>query len=148
MLSESVKQFDMRQVVFGSLYRVGFDLHELSFAEKQYMEIIQLYPFFKNGEVWADIQEELDDEVSADKSQLTSFCVQNCQPSSDDCHWMETVIEETQEQAVQAAVVQNKLHEDSQVNKQGDLDNYFAAVRIKSQINAIGGNKGNGKSRL
>jgi hypothetical protein len=40
MLSESVKQFDLRQVVFGCLYRVGLDLHELSYAEKQYMEII------------------------------------------------------------------------------------------------------------
>jgi len=42
-----------------------------------------LYPFFKNGEIWSDIKEELENE--------------NCQPSSDDAHWMETAIEETQE---------------------------------------------------
>lgn len=91
MLSTNVKQFDLRQVVFASLYRVGFDLHELSFEEKQYMEVIQLYPFFKNGEIWTDIKEELEDL--------------NCQPCGDDAHWMETIIEETQEQAIQAAVL-------------------------------------------
>ena len=50
---------------------------------------------------------------------------------SDDEHWMETMIEETQEQAIQAAVVQTKLYDESQVLKQADLDNYFSAVRIK-----------------
>jgi len=91
MLSENVKQFDLRQVIFGGFYRVGFDLHELSYEEKQYMEVIQLYPYFKNGEIWSDIREELED--------------MNCQPCSDDAHWMDTVIEETEEQAIQAAIV-------------------------------------------
>lgn len=40
MLAENVKQFDLRQVIFAAFYRVGFDLHELSFEEKQYMEVI------------------------------------------------------------------------------------------------------------
>lgn len=82
------------------------------------MEAIQLYPFFKNGEIWSDIREELEDL--------------NIKPVSDDNHWMETLIEETQEQAIQGAVVQTKLYDDSQVSKQKDLDNYFAAVRLKS----------------
>lgn len=86
LLSENVKQFDLRQVVFAAFYRVGFDLHELGFEEKQYMEVIQIYPFFKNGEIWSDIREELEDL--------------NIKPISDDSHWMETMIEETQEQAI------------------------------------------------
>jgi len=86
-----------------------------------------LYPYFKNGEIWSDVKEELED--------------MNCQPCSDDAHWMETMIEETEEQAIQAAVVQTKLYEESQVSQQKELDNYFAGVRIKAQINA-GGSKG------
>ena len=44
------------------------------------MEIIQLYPFLKNGEIWQDIKQELDDL--------------NVKPSGDDAHWMESCIEE------------------------------------------------------
>jgi hypothetical protein len=43
--------------------------------------------------------------------------------------------------------VQTKLFDESQVLKQQDLDNYFSAVRIKSQING-GGSKTTGGSRL
>lgn len=81
LLLDNVKQYDLRMVIFGAFYRVGFDLHELNFEEKQYMEAIQLYPYFKNGEIWSDIREELED--------------MNLKPVSDDDHWMETVIEET-----------------------------------------------------
>jgi len=28
------------------------------------MEVIQLYPYFKNGEIWSDVKEELEDMVS------------------------------------------------------------------------------------
>ena len=44
------------------------------------MEIIQLYPFLKNGEIWQDIKQELDDL--------------NVKPTGDDAHWMESCIEE------------------------------------------------------
>ena len=64
LLEDNVKQYDLRMVIFGAFYRVGFDLHELNFEEKQYMESIQLYPYFKNGEIWSDIREELEDMVS------------------------------------------------------------------------------------
>ena len=56
VLSKIVKDFDLRSTIFGTFYRVGFDLHELSSSEKQTMEIIQLYPFLKNGEIWQDIR--------------------------------------------------------------------------------------------
>ena len=48
------------------------------------MEIIQLYPYLKNGEVWQDIKEELRDL--------------GIKPTFDDSHWMNTCIEESQEQ--------------------------------------------------
>ena len=60
VLSDLVKSYDLRSTVFATFYRVGFDLHELSNAEKQAMELITLYPFLKNGEIWRDIKEELE----------------------------------------------------------------------------------------
>ena len=52
VLNKIVKDYDLRSTIFGTFYRVGFDLHELNASEKQVMEIIQLYPFLKNGEIW------------------------------------------------------------------------------------------------
>ena len=80
LLSKIVKDYDLRSTIFGTFYRVGFDLHELNATEKQAMEIIQLYPFLKNGEIWQDIKQELDDL--------------NVKPTGDDAHWMESCIEE------------------------------------------------------
>jgi hypothetical protein len=48
--------FDLRLTIFAAFYRVGFDLHDLTPLEKQRMEIIQLYPYLKNGEIWQDIK--------------------------------------------------------------------------------------------
>jgi hypothetical protein len=82
-MNDYAKSQDIRAVIFGTFYRVGFDLHELSAKEKQTIEIIQLYPYLKNGEIWRDIKEELVDS--------------NIKPTSDDKHWMETCIEESRE---------------------------------------------------
>jgi hypothetical protein len=82
-MNDFSKTFDIRAVIFGAFYRCGFDLHELSPSEKQLMEIIQLYPYLKNGEIWRDIKEEFDDT--------------NLKPTSDDKHWLETCIEESRE---------------------------------------------------
>lgn len=64
VLSSLVKTYDLRASIFSTFYRAGFDLHELSASEKQVMEMIQLYPFLKNGEIWQDIKQELNDKVS------------------------------------------------------------------------------------
>lgn len=63
-MSEVAKSYDLRATIFGTFYRVGFDLHELTPQEKQRMEIIQLYPYLKNGEIWRDIKQECIDTVS------------------------------------------------------------------------------------
>jgi hypothetical protein len=59
----SVKVFFIRAIVFAILYRTGFDKNELLPSEKQKIEVIQLYPHFKMGEIWRDIQFELEQEV-------------------------------------------------------------------------------------
>ena len=88
VLSKIVKEYDLRSTIFGTFYRVGFDMHELNASEKQVMEIIQLYPFLKNGEIWQDIKQELDDL--------------NVKPTQDDAHWLESCIEEAYEQTQSA----------------------------------------------
>jgi len=80
VMAEVAKGFDIRSVIFGTFYRCGFDLHDLEPHEKQLMEIIQLFPYLKNGEIWRDIHQELGDL--------------DLKPTSDDKHWMETCIEE------------------------------------------------------
>jgi hypothetical protein len=79
LLDRLVKTYDVRACVFAAFFRVGFDLHELKPSEKQYMEIIQLYPYLKNGEIWMDIKQELEDS--------------NIKPTSDDANWMNSGIE-------------------------------------------------------
>ena len=63
LMKDVALSYDLRLTIFASFYRVGFDLHDLTPAEKQRMEIIQLYPYLKNGEIWLDIKEELEDTV-------------------------------------------------------------------------------------
>lgn len=80
LMKEQALSNDLRLTIFASFYRVGFDLHDLTPGEKQKMEIIQLYPYLKNGEIWLDIKQELVDI--------------DVRPTGDDGHWMETAIEE------------------------------------------------------
>lgn len=95
MLNELVKSYDIRSCVFATFFRVGFDLHELSAFEKQYMELIQLFPYLKNGEIWKDIKQEMDDV--------------DCKPTGDDKHWMDSAIEMSSEQAEKAHHKQKKI---------------------------------------
>jgi hypothetical protein len=83
LMKDVSQSYDLRLTIFASFYRVGFDLHDLTPNEKQRMEIVQLYPYLKNGEIWQDIKEELEDT--------------NVRPTLDDRHWMETSIEEALE---------------------------------------------------
>ena len=93
MLSAIVKKYDLRSSIFAVFYRVGrFEVHEPSSQEKQVMELVKLYPFLKNGEVWQDIKQELDDL--------------DIKPTVDDAHWMDTCIEEAFEQTQQAVIKQ------------------------------------------
>ncbi len=85
------------------------------------MEIIQLFPYIKNGEIWRDIKEELEElDIRA---------------VSDDKHWMETCIEESREQTENAIHNQSLYAQDIKMKEQEELENYFGAIRLKNQIN-------------
>lgn len=88
LMKDVAASYDLRLTIFASFYRVGFDLHDLTPTEKQRMEVVQLYPYLKNGEIWQDIKQELEDN--------------NLRPTLDDRHWMETSIEEALEQTEKA----------------------------------------------
>lgn len=120
MMLDVSHSFDIRATIFCVFYRVGFDLHELIPSEKQRMEIIQLYPYIKNGEIWKDINEEMADI--------------NLKPTSDDEHWMETCIEESSEHLENAVYNQNLYSQEIQNKEKEDLDNYFSAIRLKNTV--------------
>jgi hypothetical protein len=120
MMLDVAHSFDIRATIFCVFYRVGFDLHELTPSEKQRMEIIQLYPYLKNGEIWKDIKLELEDY--------------NIKPTSDDDHWMETAIEESDEHLENAIYNQNLYFQEIQLKEQDDLESYYAAIRLKNSI--------------
>lgn len=59
----------------------------------------------------------------------------NVKHTSDDKNWMDSSIEGASEQTEQAIVNQSKLLNEVRAKQQGVLDNYFTAIRLKSQIN-------------
>lgn len=71
------------------------------------------------------------------------MCLQDTKPTTDDAHWLESCIEEAHEQTKQAIVNQQKFEAETQTKEQEELDSYFAAIRLKKQINAsqAGGGK-------
>ena len=84
------------------------------------MEIIQLYPYLKTGEIWKDIRQELEDT--------------NIKPTSDDDNWMETCIEEADEHLDNAIYNQNLYAQEIQMKETEDLENYYAAIRLKNTV--------------
>ena len=65
-LQEKVEEYDLRAIIFAILYRTGFDRNELQPSQTQRLEVIQIYPNFKMGEIWNDIKWELEEEVLID----------------------------------------------------------------------------------
>lgn len=51
-IREEVENYDLRLIVFSVLYRVGFARNDLTAQEQQKLEVIQMYPHFKMGEIW------------------------------------------------------------------------------------------------
>ena len=58
-IKEVVATYDIRLIIFSILYRVGFNKNELNASEQQKMEVIQMYPHFKMGEIWGEIKKQL-----------------------------------------------------------------------------------------
>jgi len=111
--------FDLRSTIFGVFYRVGFDVHDLNIREKQKMEIIQLYPYLRNGEIWVDIKKELEDS--------------SVKPTAEDQHWLECSIEEAIEGAEKAIKTQEFFKEEMTKKEKEDLEIFYNAIRLRAQ---------------
>ena len=62
-IKEKVAEYDLRAIVFSILYRTGFSKNDLHASEQQKIQVIQMYPHFKIGEIWTDIRQQLQEEV-------------------------------------------------------------------------------------
>ena len=72
-LQDKVEEYDLRAIIFAILYRTGFDRNELQPQQTQRLEVLQVYPHFKMGEIWNDIKWELDNEVNEENIIEISF---------------------------------------------------------------------------
>lgn len=75
-LQEKAQEYDLRAIIFAILYRTGFDRNELLPHETQRLEVVQLYPNFKMGEIWSDIKFDLEKEVYF-LLYVINICVEN-----------------------------------------------------------------------
>ena len=65
----------------------------------------------------------------------------NVKPTSDDKNWMDSAIEEMSEQTEQAVINQAKILQEVKAKQMSVLNNYFTAIRLKTQIQAGDNNK-------
>ena len=72
-IKAKVLELDLRSIVFCILYRTGFDRNELLQREKQKIEVIQMYPHFKLGEIWHNIKFDLDNEIKIEPTSDDRF---------------------------------------------------------------------------
>jgi len=114
-LQDRVEEYDLRAIIFAILYRTGFDRNELLPNEIQRLEVIQVYPHFKIGEIWTDIKYELEQE--------------KIKPTSDDYHWMITNIEEIQDIAVNSINTQQMIARESRRLQEEDLNRFYDIIR-------------------
>jgi len=115
VLREKSKCFDLRSIIFAILYRTGFDRNDLKAKEKQRLEVIQIYPQLKMGEIWCEIQEGLNEA--------------GLKPTSDDLHWMLTSIEEFEELVLNCVNTQKMISRESKKHQEDDLNRFFDIIR-------------------
>ncbi|EAR84467.2 hypothetical protein TTHERM_00691650 (macronuclear) [Tetrahymena thermophila SB210] len=134
-IKEKVEQYDLRAIIFAILYRTGFDKNELLPDEKQKIEVIQMYPHFKMGEIWSDIQFELEEEVKFTfcKSLTSDYTYENntqgIKPTSDDMHWMRTAIEEFEEQVLNCINTQSLISREHKKSQEEELNKFYDIIR-------------------
>lgn len=115
ILREKSKKADLRAIIFSILYRTGFDINEIDVESRQRLEVIQIYPQLKVGEIWSEIQEDLERE--------------GIKPTADDLHWMLSSIEEFTELVINCQNTQTMLARESKKQQEDDLKNFYDVIR-------------------
>ncbi|CAD8169691.1 unnamed protein product [Paramecium pentaurelia] len=114
-ITEKSAEYDLRAIVFAILYRTGFDKNELLPNEKQMVEVIQLYPHFKIGEIWREIKYDLEQD--------------KIKPTSDDYHWLMTSIEESEELVMNCMNTQGLIAREFRKVQEEELTKFYDIIR-------------------
>jgi hypothetical protein len=119
-LIEFVRKRDMRASIHTLLSLTSFASSELLPRERQKLEVVRMYPNFRKGELWQDIQTE-----------LQSLAIR---PINDDRHLMECEIEDAYEHALHTVKMQTMIaHDQKKVEEQGLGVFYETITKQKGQ---------------
>ena len=119
-LIEFVRKRDMRASIHTLMSLTSFASSELLPRERQKLEVIRMYPSFRKGELWQDIQAE-----------LQSLAIR---PINDDRHLMECEIEDAYEHALHTVKMQAMIaHDQKKLDEQGLGSFYETITKQKGQ---------------
>ena len=90
-------------------------MNDLSLEASQRLEVIQIYPQLKAGEIWSEIKEEL--------------LKDGVKPTSDDMHWILTSIEEFTELVLNCKNTQQMLAKESKKQQEDELKKFYDIIR-------------------
>lgn len=79
-----------------------------------------MYPHFKMGEIWGDIKKQLKE------AEIT--------PTQDDVHWMETSLEEFEEQISNCVNTQQLIMKEFNKNQEQELSKFYQVIKHNKQI--------------
>lgn len=79
-----------------------------------------MYPHFKIGEIWSQIRLQLKQE--------------NLEPTIDDKHWMETSIEEFEEQMNNCINTQTLIMKEFRKDQEGELSKFYQVIKYNKQL--------------
>ena len=119
-IKEEVEEYDLRLIIFSILYRIGFNKNDLNANEQQKIEVIQMYPHFKMGQIWGEIK--------------NSLKAQDIEPTEDDRHWMETSIEEFQQQISNCVNTQTLIMKEFHKTQETDLSKFYQIIKTNKQL--------------
>ena len=114
ILMEYVREKDLRASVYSLLSLIGFDSSELLPKEKQKLEVIRMYPEFRQGEIWKSISSLLRAE--------------GVKATSDDQAWLESCIDNASELKEQTIKNQKFIAKDVRKGQEDNLKDFYKTL--------------------
>jgi len=111
---EYVREKDLRASVYSLLSLIGFDSSELLPKEKQKLEVIRMYPEFRQGEIWKSISSLLRAE--------------GVKATSDDQAWLESCIDNASELKEQTIKNQKFIAKDVRKGQEDNLKDFYKTL--------------------
>ena len=111
---EYITEKDLRASIYSLLSLIGFDSSELLPKEKQKLEVIRMYPEFRQGEIWRSISSLLRAE--------------GIKATSDDQSWLESCIENASELKDQTIKNQKFIAKDVRKGQEENLSHFYKTL--------------------